>query len=140
MGPDGVGLKHHAELALLRRDPSGRAIRRNDFAVDAHLAAVGNFQPGDAAQQCGFSRTAGTDDDEQLALGDFQVERLDRGDHAVADGEPFVQAADGNHRIVVCAISELGSGLAQDGSVWFWVSSSGFRVEPETQNPKRNFQ
>ena len=99
MRPDGVGLKHHAELALLRRDPSGRAIRRNDLAVDANLAAVGNFQAGDAAQQGGFPRTAGADDDEQLALGDFQVERLDRGDHAVADGEPFVQAADGNHRM-----------------------------------------
>src|SRR5688572_25612697 len=108
MRPDRIGLKHHAKLALLRRDPAWRIVRRNDFTGDANIAAIRCFEPRDATKQGGFSGAAGADDHEQLAFGDIQIERLDRGNDAVGHEKTLMQAADGDHAPL---------------SFWFSVSS-----------------
>src|SRR4029077_4256404 len=89
----------HSQFPLLRRHPGGGIVGRYDSAGDSDLPGVGGFQTGDATKQSGFSGAAGVDDNEQLAFGDFQVERFDRGNRAVANDETFMQTADGNHRV-----------------------------------------
>src|SRR4030095_5535099 len=108
MRPNGIGLKHHAELALLRRDPTWWIVRRKDSTCNANIATIRCFEPRDATKQGGFPGAAGTDDNEQLAFGDIQVERLDRGNDAVAHVKTFMQAANGDHAPL---------------SFWFSVSS-----------------
>src|SRR5262245_51508975 len=99
MRPDGVGLKHHAELTLLRRHPRGRVVRGNNMAGDPYFTPIGSFKAGHAAEQGGLAGAAGTNDDEELSFGDFQVESFDRGNRAVANDETFIQTADRNHRV-----------------------------------------
>ena len=73
MRPHGVGLENHTELSLLGRNPGGRIVRRDYAAADADRSPVGNFEAGDGAEQRRLSRAARADDDEELALGDFQI-------------------------------------------------------------------
>src|SRR5712692_1311643 len=99
MGPDGVGLKDHAELALLRGDPRRRIVRRDGLTGDADRTLVGKLEARDTAEQRRLARAAGADDDEEFALGDFEAQIFDRRDVAAADGKFFVEALDGNQDI-----------------------------------------
>ena len=76
-----------------------RIVGRYNPAGDSDLSDVRSFLTSDASKQGSLSGAAGAADDEQLAFGDFQVKGFDRGNHAVANDETFIQTADRNQRV-----------------------------------------
>ena len=68
MGPDGVGLKDHTDVAVVWID-KGPARRIEDgLAAQANLAAVGPLETGHTAQRRGFAATRRAEKSEELAL------------------------------------------------------------------------
>jgi hypothetical protein len=65
-----VGLEHHGDVAVLRCD-----VIDQPFA-DADLAAGSLLQPGDHAQQRGLAAARRADQDDELAIGDFKIDRV----------------------------------------------------------------
>jgi hypothetical protein len=55
MRPDGVGLEHHADVAVGGWDENVAFGVDDDAAADGDAAGVGFFQAGDAAQRGGFA-------------------------------------------------------------------------------------
>src|SRR5918993_2924639 len=98
MGPNCIGLKNHSQLALLRRDPGWGIVRGDDSVADADFAGIRSFEAGNAAQQSGFPRAAGADNDKKFTFGYFKIKRPDRCDDAVANVETFLQTAYRNHK------------------------------------------
>jgi len=77
----GVVLEDEADVALL----DGDAVDLE--AADEDAAAGGSFQAGDEAQDGGFAAAAGAEQGEQLALGDREVDVLNRSHLAVTLGD-----------------------------------------------------
>ena len=68
----GVVLEYHGEIAVLRRYIIGKTIS------DINVAGGHFFQAGDHSQCCGFSATARPDNHHELAIGNIQIEIVDR--------------------------------------------------------------
>ena len=66
-----VVLEHHGDVALL-----GRHVV-DDARADADLAAGDVLQPGDHAQQRRFAAARRADQDDELAVGDVDVDAMD---------------------------------------------------------------
>ena len=64
-----IGLEHHRQTAL-----GGRHFGRV-AAVDHDLAVAHVLEPGDETQERRLAATRGTDEDHELAVVDFQVQR-----------------------------------------------------------------
>jgi hypothetical protein len=78
--PDRVGLKHHAEIALVGRDENAAAARIDDAAGDLDLARGRPLQAGDRAERRGLAAARRPEQREQLALRHFERDVL-RGLH-----------------------------------------------------------
>src|SRR5579872_6153871 len=63
-----VVLKDHRDVTIFRLQPV------DDGAVDADLSGRNAFQPGDHAQQGRLSATRRSDDDDELAVADLDVD------------------------------------------------------------------
>ncbi len=79
-----VGLKHHRHAALRWRDVVDL------LAADGHLAGRDVLQPGDQAQQGGFTAAGRPDEDRELAILDIEIDALD-------DPDVFERLADAAH-------------------------------------------
>ena len=69
-----VVLEDHRDVAVLRRNVGDVAVADQDAAV------VDLFEAGEHAQRGGLSATGGADEDEEFAVGDVEVELVDRRD------------------------------------------------------------
>ena len=67
-----VVLKDHGDVAVLRRDVGHVALADEDATL------VDLLEPGEHAERCGLSAAGRADEDEELAIGDVQVELADR--------------------------------------------------------------
>jgi hypothetical protein len=65
-----VGLEHHGNVPVLRRDVV------DDAAIDRDRAATGLLEAGNDVQQCGFAAAGGTDEHGELAAADCQIDAL----------------------------------------------------------------
>ena len=79
VGIQGVGLEDHGDVAVL----GGHIV--HDLAVDEELALADLFQAGHHAQGGGLAAAGGTNQNDELLIGDVQVELLDGDDAAVGD-------------------------------------------------------
>ncbi len=79
VGPEGVALEHHPDVAAVGRDehPAGRG--GHQVLADPHLAAVGPLESGDAAQGGRLAAAARSEQRDQLAILDLQVETPQHG-------------------------------------------------------------
>ena len=68
-----VVLEDHRDVAVLRRNVGDVAVADEDVAV------VDLFEAGEHAQRGGLAAAGGADEDEELAVGDLEVELVDRG-------------------------------------------------------------
>ena len=76
----------------------------NILAVEQNLSAVGVFQPGDDAQQGGFTATGRTQQGDKFSGGYIEVDVL----KGMVAAEVFVQIADGDaHGEVLSAAANL---------------------------------
>ena len=67
-----VALEHHGDVAVPRR-------QHRDVAVaDEHVAVVDRLESGEHSQRRRLPAAGGTDQHEELAVGDLEVERVDR--------------------------------------------------------------
>ena len=95
MGVERVVLEHHRDIAVLRRHP-------RDIAVaDVDRPAADRLEPGEHAKAGGLTAPRRTDEDEEFALGDREVEVADGGGRA-----PGVDERD------VVVVNPLGHGEA----------------------------
>ena len=69
-----VVLEHHRDVAVLRRDVGDVAI------ADEDAAGVDLFEAGQHAEGGRLAAAGRTDEDEELAVGDLEVEGIDGGD------------------------------------------------------------
>jgi hypothetical protein len=91
--PERVGLEHHSDRALVRRDIDA-ARRVEDRAVaERDRSIVGSLEPGDAAQRRRLAAAARAEEDEELALLDLEIEVVDRDRRRLA-GEPLGETLD----------------------------------------------
>ena len=76
--PQRIGLEHHADVALVGRqvDPAVGVEHRGRPECD--LAGAGCLEAGEAAQGGGLAAPAGTEEDEELALLDLEIQVVDR--------------------------------------------------------------
>ena len=70
---EGVVLEDHRDVAVLRRDVGDVAV------ADADRAAVDLLEAGEHPQAGRLPASGGADQDEELAVGDVEVQRVDRG-------------------------------------------------------------
>ena len=78
-----VALEHHREVTL------GRGGLRRVDPVQEHVADVGRLEPGQDAQRRRLARARRTEQDEERALGDVELEVLERLDLAERLRDPF---------------------------------------------------
>src|SRR5262249_5821814 len=71
--PQGVVLEHHADVARVRPEPLDAAVAEPD------LAAVGYVKPGDQPQERRLAAPGGSEQREQLAVGDLEAPAVDGG-------------------------------------------------------------
>jgi len=84
MRPDCVGLEHHAEPALFRRqvEPTGGC--RDAFPSNENLTAVGLIQTGDQTQRGGLAATGRPQQGEDLSTFDRKAHAVDGSDRTEA--------------------------------------------------------
>ena len=87
--PDGVGLEHHAEVALVRRHRHGLGGIEHHAAADLDAAGVGRLQAGDAAQRRGLAAAGGPEQADELAVGGDEAHVVDDELVAEALAEPI---------------------------------------------------
>ena len=92
-----VVLEHHCHVALAGLEAADVAI------ADMDAAARERLQAGDAAQQRGLAAAGRADDDDELAVGDLEVDRLDR--HLGPVELAHAAQCHLRHRLDPCAIS-----------------------------------
>ena len=83
VGPDGVGLEHHAQPPFLRRDIDALFRREDDLITDGDLPRVGYLQADDAPQQGGLAAAARAEESEDPVGGDVKVDVGKRRDRLV---------------------------------------------------------
>ena len=79
-------LEHEADMAL------AGAARQRVLAVERHLAGVRPVEAGDDPQQRGLARPRRPEQRQQLAVGDLQIDAVERGEGA----EPLDEVPDFN--------------------------------------------
>ena len=89
MRPDGVGLKHHADVAPLRRNECAVGGAINGLIVDQNFAGHRLFQSGDAAKRRGFAAAARAEQGKQFALANFEGDAASARTSPLAPGNGF---------------------------------------------------
>ena len=73
MRPDGIGLEHHSDIAVIQRDVlAGRGIEHL-VSADQDAPRIGRFQAGNGAQRGRLAATRRAQQREQLALDDMEI-------------------------------------------------------------------
>ena len=90
MRPQGEALKHHARIAQVGRDP------RDLFVSEQNPSGVGHREPGDAAEQRGLARAAGTEEQKELSRLHPKVDRVEN--ERVIQTNHQILYGDGHHR------------------------------------------
>ena len=96
MRPDGVGLKHHADVALVRRHEQPFGGHDHGLIAEKNIARVGMFQTGDHAQRRGLAAAARTEQGEDLAVVNVEGKILHRRFGCCRVGFPQAAQADGD--------------------------------------------
>src|SRR5699024_5213818 len=81
VGEQGVILKHHASIALVRRQAG------NVFRIDMNAAIVGDDEARDHAQQRCLATTTGPQQGEEFAMSDVQAQGINNGECTVTFGD-----------------------------------------------------
>ena len=84
MGPDRVGLKHHAQLALFRRQIVSTRGNCDGFTGYKYFTGIGLFQTGHQTQRCRLPTTRRTQQRENLAPFNGKTHAVDGIDRAEA--------------------------------------------------------
>ena len=84
--PDSVALGDHAHVAAFGLD--NRLRRRNHIAPDADFTRVGRQKTREHAQSGRLAASRGSEQADELAAFDFEVDRVDRRQRAVTLGRP----------------------------------------------------
>src|SRR5262249_8223322 len=95
--PDRVGLKHHADFPLLRREVTSRTGRKDGFVVESDASRIGLLQSRDAAHQRGLPRTAGSQQNKELLFANLKIDAVQGRYRLFARFEVLAQTGDGNH-------------------------------------------
>ena len=66
-----VVLEHHGDVALARRHVV------HDLAVDDDFASGHRFEPGDHSKNCALAAAGRSDEHDELAVGDLEVDAVD---------------------------------------------------------------
>ena len=82
MGPEGVGLKDHADIALFRREM--KSVSGDGPPADGDAAAIKAFQARGKPQQRGLAAARRSQNGKELAGSDLQGNRIQ--DLLVAEG------------------------------------------------------
>jgi hypothetical protein len=86
-----VVLEHHGDVAVLRGDVGDVAV------ADADRPAVDLLEPGEHPQAGRLAAARGADQDEELAVGDVEVQRVDSGVGRAGVAAGGVVEGDGRH-------------------------------------------
>ncbi len=73
-----VALEHHGDIAILRVEIV------DDAAADIKRAASDGFEPGDHPQKGGLAAAGRTDQHDELAVVDLEIDAMDDVDGAIA--------------------------------------------------------
>ncbi len=92
MRPHGIGLEHHADLALVNRNQQTFFAREDRLIVDPNLSRVGNFQPRDASQSRRLAAAGRAQQREELPGLYLEADVPNRVDLAFAGNESFVES------------------------------------------------
>ncbi len=94
--PDGVGLEHHADPALVGRDGLGALsiTAPHDRVADGDGAGVRRLEPGDTAQQCRLAATARSEQSSDRAVGHVQAHVVERRDQTFRRDEGLAHLVD----------------------------------------------
>jgi hypothetical protein len=88
MGEEGVVLEDGVDVALVRR------LVRDVGAVQEDPARAREVETGDESQAGGLAGARGTQQGEELAVGDAQIDVVDRDDVAEAASDPLERDCD----------------------------------------------
>src|SRR5262249_6351073 len=76
MRPQRIGLEHHADAAVFRRQRKAR--RADDLVRQPDRAGIGWFEPPHQPQQRGLAAAGGPEQRKELAISDREADALDR--------------------------------------------------------------
>jgi hypothetical protein len=99
MRPDGVGLKHHADLASLRRHKGAVSGAIHGAVVDHDLAGHRLFEPGDAAQRRRLPQRRWAEERKQPPLANCERDAVEGAHLALRAGEGFDQIFNAYHNL-----------------------------------------
>jgi hypothetical protein len=97
VGPDRIGLKHHADAAIARRHEYVGGRVEHGGVADHDAAAVRALQSGDAAQRRRLSAARRSEQREQLAAFHPQADAVDRLHVGASGGKNLGQVLDCQH-------------------------------------------
>jgi len=84
VGPDGVGLKNHADISLVRRNENPTRGIEDSSAAQLDLSFLRPLQSGHAAQSRGLAATGWAEESKKLSWLDVEADFVDGFDRAVA--------------------------------------------------------
>ena len=87
--PQPVGLKHHAEVSLVRRHQHVFRRARDEPLADVDVAVIRGLEAGDDVQGGRLAAAAGSQQGQQLALGHLEGNPVD-GDHLAESLDQFL--------------------------------------------------
>src|SRR5690242_2930466 len=102
MRPDRVGLKHHADVALVRRHDKLAAAGEHELVADEDLALERFLQSGDRAQRRRLTAAARAEEREELPLLDVEIDAAHGVDLAALGLIADVETFDANHPLTIC--------------------------------------
>ncbi len=92
---------------LLKDDAAFAADAADGFAIHRNLPAKLRVEADQQAQQGGFAAAAGTDDGDEFALGDVQVEFANRLQFETVDVEGFAYVGEADNRCVHACLQRV---------------------------------
>src|SRR5439155_12526939 len=104
MRPDGVGLKHHADVALVRRDGDAARGREDQIVADKNLSFVRLLQTSHGAQGRRLAAATGSEQGIELPRLHFEADAAD-GVHGAAVGlVAEMEIRNANHGPTICTV------------------------------------
>ncbi len=97
MGPDGVALEHHPEMAQMGRNECLADHIDHGLVADLDASVIGPFQTGDTAQDGGLAAARRAEQGHHLAGIDPEADAIDGGDVLVLGDEDLGKIFDGDH-------------------------------------------
>src|ERR1043166_2749071 len=102
--PNGIGLKHHANVPPVGWHNLVRIARENQFVVEDNLPRVRHFQSRNALKGSGLTATAGTEEGVKFAGRNIETDAVHGPDRSLVGDKVFLEVAYGQHsRLRYCA-------------------------------------